>query len=261
ADARVIHHCADPPFDRWPRELPPVMIGLIQAAARSGASVIYADDPSVYGPVEGPISESLPDRPVGARARVRAGLAGLLLSAHRQGAVSAAIARAPDLFGPGVVRSALGRPMIEAAMKGLPVPVIGDPDQPHSLCFIRDHAAAMVALAERPDLHGRIWHTPCAPAVSLRTALETAGGRPVRLRRASRGLLLALGLADARLRAIREITYQFDRPFVLDTTALEEAAGLAPTPLERALAETRAAFRQAGRPRAARLSRRVGAVR
>ena len=55
--------------------------------------------------------------------------------------------------------------------------------------------------------------------------------------RFSLGGLPRLGVAGL-LRELREVLYQFERPFVLDSSAATETFGLQPTPMEEALATT-----------------------
>jgi nucleoside-diphosphate-sugar epimerase len=45
------------------------------------------------------------------------------------------------------------------------------------------------------------------------------------------------------MRELRETRYQFDRPYVLDSSAFETTFGVAPTPLDVALKETLAWWR------------------
>jgi nucleoside-diphosphate-sugar epimerase len=51
------------------------------------------------------------------------------------------------------------------------------------------------------------------------------------------------GALDKDLRELQGTRYQWERPFVLDSSATEAAFGLAPTPLDQALAETVAWWR------------------
>jgi nucleoside-diphosphate-sugar epimerase len=62
-------------------------------------------------------------------------------------------------------------------------------------------------------------------------------------------LVRGAGLAVPMLRELDEVWYQSDRPFVMDSSAFQSAFGLAPTPVEEALAQTVAAWR-AARPAA-----------
>ena len=51
-------------------------------------------------------------------------------------------------------------------------------------------------------------------------------------------LLRLAGLVSPGARQIPEILYQFDRPFVLDSTAAQKAFNLTPAPTDQALGET-----------------------
>jgi hypothetical protein len=44
ADGAVVYHAASAPYDRWPELLPPLMRGVLDGAAGSGASIVYADN-------------------------------------------------------------------------------------------------------------------------------------------------------------------------------------------------------------------------
>jgi uncharacterized protein YndB with AHSA1/START domain len=61
---------------------------------------------------------------------------------------------------------------------------------------------------------------------------------------AQQGMQSALDASLAKLKELAETAYQFDRPFVLDSSASEARLGLAPTPLEVGLKETVAWWRE-----------------
>jgi len=58
-------------------------------------------------------------------------------------------------------------------------------------------------------------------------------------------LLRLAGLLSPGAREIPEMRYQFDRPFVLDSTAAQQAFNLAPVSTDQALSETIRAMRAA----------------
>ena len=68
-------------------------------------------------------------------------------------------------------------------------------------------------------------------------------GHPVAVRPVPKLALRALGLVNPMLRGLAETAYQFDQPFVLDTTKYESAFGAAGTPLAAAVAATVAWYR------------------
>ena len=51
-------------------------------------------------------------------------------------------------------------------------------------------------------------------------------------------VLWASGLFSPMIRELRTTRYQFERPFVLDSTAATETFGLKPEPIDQALRET-----------------------
>ena len=51
-------------------------------------------------------------------------------------------------------------------------------------------------------------------------------------------VMQALGLFNPMMRELAEMTYEFDEPFVLDTTKYESAFGTTGTPLTAAVTET-----------------------
>jgi hypothetical protein len=60
-------------------------------------------------------------------------------------------------------------------------------------------------------------------------------------------VLRAMGLVSPLMRGLAEMAYEFDEPFILDTTKFESAFGTATTPLATAITDTVAWYRiQAG---------------
>jgi nucleoside-diphosphate-sugar epimerase len=171
------------------------MEGIIQGAAAAGARLVYGDNLYGYGPVDGPLTEDLPDRATGPNGRVRAQLAQTLLAAHRAGTVEATIGRASDFFGPQVRVSAMGERVFPAVLSGRPAQVLPDPDTPHTYTFVDDAAAALVTLGNRDPALGQVWHVPSAETPTTRRFVELVfeqAGQPPRLRVAPR---LAFGAA------------------------------------------------------------------
>jgi hypothetical protein len=68
-------------------------------------------------------------------------------------------------------------------------------------------------------------------------------GHPVGVRSVPKLAVRALGLVNPLMRELAEISYEFDEPFVLDTSKYESAFGAAGTPLADAIAATVAWYR------------------
>ena len=80
---------------------------------------------------------------------------------------------------------------------------------------------------------------PTSPAVTLRAAAtayaKMVGAPTPRAAPSARGVLRSAGLFIAEAREFVEMRYQFERPFILDSSAARKQFGLAPTSLDDAL--------------------------
>jgi len=244
--AAVVYHCVGLPYPRW-KEFPSIAAGIVEGAASAGARLVYADNLYAYGAVDRPMTEDLPLRAATTKGRIRAGIAHSLMSAHSAGKVRVAIGRASDFFGPFVTdAAAIGSRVFGRALAGKSARVIGDPDRLHTYTFIDDFGKALVTLGEREEALGKAWHVPSAPAMTTRRFVEhiyTALGRPAKLSAAPRFAIALLGLFDDNLREVREMLYQFERDFVMDSSRIESAFGLQATPPHEAIQQTLAWYR------------------
>ncbi|MBC7550439.1 MAG: NAD-dependent epimerase/dehydratase family protein [Cellulomonas sp.] len=237
--AGALYNCANPPYHRWPIDWPPLASSLLSAAERSGAVLVTVSNLYAYGPVPGPMTEDLPLAATGAKGRVRAQMWRDALAAHTAGRVRATEVRSSDYVGRGS-ESHLGRP-VPKLLRGRGVSVMRSADTPHTWTAVDDVARLLVTVAGDERAWGRPWHTPSNPPRTQREGLDdiarTAGLHPVKVSEHSPTLLRAMGLFSPMMRELPEVAYQFEQPFVLDSTAAEETFGLAPTPWEVVLKE------------------------
>jgi nucleoside-diphosphate-sugar epimerase len=244
--AACVYHCIGLPYPEWDR-FPAIAAGILEGAAFAGAPLVYADNLYMYGPVSGPMHEGLPHAAVTRKGRIRAEVAERILDAHNAGRVRAAVARGSDFFGPYATANAMmGTRVFGAALAGKTAQVVGDPDRLHSYTCLDDFANALLILGSREEGLGKIWHVPTAPATTTRefvAQVYRAAGRKPRLMAAGRGLLSLLGLFDRQVRELKEMLYQFERDFVLDSSRFERAFNVAPTPFSVSIPATLAWFR------------------
>jgi nucleoside-diphosphate-sugar epimerase len=91
-----------------------------------------------------------------------------------------------------------------------------------------------------------VWHLPGPQTVTTRALLDLVAheaGHPVGIRSVPKLALRLLGLVNPMLRELPEMAYEFDQPFILDTSKYESAFGAAGTPLKTAVAATVAWYR------------------
>ena len=232
AGAAVVYHAASAPYHRWPELLPPIMRGVLDGAASTGARIVYADNLYAYGPVKGPLTEDLPAHAPGPNGRVRANLADQLMGAHAAGTVRATIGRASDFYGPWGRQSMAGERLFDPALAGKTTRVLGDPDLPHTFTYLGDFARGLVTLGTHDEALGQVWHVPSAETLSTRAFARLvfeAAGRPLKLGAMPSVLLTVVAMVNPTLRAVREQQYQRDAPWVVDHSKFVRAFGLAVT--------------------------------
>lgn len=171
----------------------------------------------------------------------------MLLAAHSRGNVRAAIGRCSDYYGPAVVNSFTGADMFRSLLKGKRLMWTGDLDMPHSLTYIEDAARGLAMLGERDEALGQAWHIPSGEALTGRQFLQmafAAAGQPVKIGTYSRLSLTLSGMFMPLAREVIEMLYEFDAPFVMDSSKFVSAFGpFQVTPAREGLEKTIAWFR------------------
>ncbi|WP_066365402.1 NAD-dependent epimerase/dehydratase family protein [Herbidospora mongoliensis] len=234
--ADVIYNCVNPPYHRWPIDWPPMHAAMIRAAQESGAVLVILGNLYAYGPVTGPMTEDLPLAATHVKGRVRAEMWEQALAAG----IRTTEIRGSDYFGPGSTGEAyLTMQVIRPAAENRPVVVLSDPDVPHSWTYLPDVARALAVAGTDERAWGRPWHVPTSAPLTFREVAERValltGGRKPRIVKVPRAAFHALGWTSPKMKGLRETLYQFEAPFVLDSTDFEKTFGLSPTPVDEAL--------------------------
>ena len=246
AGAEVVHHCIHgSAYDArvWRAELPGAEQAVMDVAGEVGATVVFPESLYAYGPVPGPFTEDLPRAATQGKLGVRAELL-RARAAHPTTTVSVA---ASDFFGPRVRTSHAGERLVPTVLAGRTMRVVGSLDAPHSFTYVPDLAAAMVRAGDGAEPGDTFLHAPTAPPVTQRQLVEAvaaaAGVRVPRTAVLPVPVLRVLGRVSSTMRELAETGYQFDRPFVLDSSQSQARLGLVPTPWEEQVAATVAWWR------------------
>jgi nucleoside-diphosphate-sugar epimerase len=246
--ASVVYFALNPPYNKWPELFPRLQAGVLEGAAAAGAKLIAMENLYMYGPTHGrPLTEDLPYAANTRKGRVRARMSEELMEAHTSGRVQVAVGRASDFFGPRALASAAGEQVFGRAVEGKSAQVIGDPDQPHTYTYVPDIGKGLVILGEREEALGRAWHLPSPETLTTREFVEMIFeevGKPARIQAPPKIVLRTLGLFNAVLRETIEMHYEFDEPFVLDTSDFTRTFGDQATPLREAIQRTVRWYRQ-----------------
>ena len=242
AGASVIYQCLNAPYTDWPKRFPPLQRGVVAAAERHDALLVSLENVYGYGPTGGTaMTEDLPLAATTVKGRTRAAMTQELLAASDAGRVRIAIGRASDFFGAGAVDSSLGERVFGNAVAGKSADFIGNPDLPHTYSYVPDIAAGLATLGTDERAIGGVWHLPGPETVTTRELLQLVAvdvGHPVGVRVLPKLAVRALGVFNPTIRELVELSYEFEQPFVLDTSKYESTFGTSATPLKAAVTAT-----------------------
>ena len=219
-DAGVVFGCGGLGYGNWPEVWPPLMKGMLAGAEAAGARFVFMDNLYMYGPTEKTLTEDLPLTDYGKKPATRAAITRLWQEAHAAGRVQAAAVRASDFYGPGVTMAALGEYTFGAITKGRAAQCFGDVDLLHTYTYVPDVVRALVTVADADDeSFGQAWHVPNAPDRSTRELLQLfadAVGQPLKVKTLPGWLHTVLGVFISDLRELKEMMYEWNRPYRVD---------------------------------------------
>ncbi len=246
--AAVAYQCAQPHYWEWPQKFPPLQAAIIEGLAGSGTKLVIGENTYMYGDTGGrPLTEDLPYAATTRKGRVRAAMSEAALAAHKAGKVQVAMGRGSDFFGPWVLDSGFGDRVFYPALAGKGASFGGKLDLPHTATFIDDFGKALVILGERAEALGRAWHVPNArPQITQRQFAELVfaeTGHPVKASGMGKTMMRIGGIFVPGARETVEMMYEFDKPFVVDSSQFERAFGVKATPIAEAVKATVAWYR------------------
>ena len=246
--AAVVYQCAQPQYHEWVSKFPPLQAAILEGAAANGAKLIVGENLYMYGDTNGqPLHENLPYTACTRKGKVRGEMSDVLMEAHRAGKVRVAMARGSDFYGPGVLGSALGERTIVPLLQGKPAEVTGALDLPHTFTYISDFGEALAILGEHDEALGQAWHVPNAPTLTQRqlvTLLFDEAGLEPKFTVMGKLMLAMGGLFIPAAREMIEMAYEFEKPFIVDSSKFINAFGNNATSQDTAVKETIAWYRR-----------------
>jgi nucleoside-diphosphate-sugar epimerase len=242
-DAQVVYQAAQPNYTQWPEKFPLLQKSIIDGLTGSSTKLVLVENLYMYGDTNGkPMTEDTPYNAHTRKGRVRAEISVAAFNAHKEGRVRVTAGRGGNYFGPWGTDSTMGARAFYSLLRGKPAQLIGRTDIPHSHTYTKDFGRVLVILGERDEADGQAWHVPNdQPMMSqselVRMFAEEAGVEP---KIGSMGkLMMAIGgffIPEARESV--EMMYEFDKPFIVDSSKFEKAFGMKATPMREAIRET-----------------------
>jgi nucleoside-diphosphate-sugar epimerase len=238
--ATAIYQCAQPAYHRWREEFPGLQQAILNLAIENKAKLVAAENLYLYGDTNGkPMNESTPHNPCSKKGIVRSEMTTALFDAHSKGLVRLATVRGSDFFGPWEPIN--GEMIFKAALKKKAINMLGDLNQPHSFTYVKDFGRALATAGTDDRALGRAWHVPSGNPVTQNQLLGLISkqlGYALKARPSSKFILSIIGVFNPSVREVVEMLYEFNKPFIMESTAMEETFGLEATPFEQRIAET-----------------------
>jgi nucleoside-diphosphate-sugar epimerase len=216
--------------DLWPR----IMANTIEACKSAGARLIFFDNVYMYGRVEGAMTEETPFNPASKKGEVRAKIAQMLIGAWRSGSITAMIARCADFYGPGARTGIPNVIVFDLLARGRRAMWFAKCGMPHSFTYTPDAGEALARLAETESAWNQTWHMPTAPNPPTGGQFIEMAAREFHAQPKCRTVwpltMRLVGLVNPVVGEMREMVYQYDSPYIFDSSKYAKAFGFAGTP-------------------------------
>lgn len=214
----------------WPR----IMANTIEACQRAGARLIFFDNVYMYGRLEGAMTEETPFNPASKKGEVRAKVAQMLIDAWRSGSITAMIARCADFYGPGARTGIPNVIVFDLLARRRKAMWFANCRVPHSFTYTPDAGEALARLAGTEPAWNQTWHMPASPNPPtgeqfVAMAAKEFGAEP-KCRTVWPLTMRLVGLVNPVVGELREMVYQYDSPYIFDSSKYAKAFGFAGTP-------------------------------
>ena len=238
--AVAIYNCSNPPYHQWAKLWPPMAASFLAYAEKTGAVLVTCANLYGYGPVDVPMTESLPLNATGVNGKVRANMWIEAKALHDAGIIKATEVRGSDYVSASD-QSRVGARVLPKVLAGKPAQVLGAINLKHTWTYPLDVARLMKIVASDSRAWGKAWHVPSNEAKTQNevvSELAAAGGvKNPKLSSVPNMMWNLLASFNPLLKALKETAYQFQRPYILDDSAARQTFGMQPTPWNQILNE------------------------
>jgi nucleoside-diphosphate-sugar epimerase len=241
--AKVVFQAAQPNYNQWPEKFPLLQKSIIDGLTGSDTKLVLVENLYMYGEINGkPMTEETPYNAHTRKGRVRAEISKAAFKAHQDGRVRVTSARGGNFFGPWGTDSTMGARTFYPLLHGKPAQLIGRTDLPHSHTYVKDFGKALAILGERSEADGQAWHVPndmpnLTQGELVRMFAEEAGIEP-KISSMGRLMMWIGGFFIPEAKETVEMMYEFDQPFIVDSSKFETTFGTKATQMREAIRET-----------------------
>lgn len=241
--AAVVYQAAQPAYHQWIEKFPPLQNAIMEGLTGSGAKLVLVENLYMYGETGGaPLTESTPYNTRTRKGKLRAEMSQAAFKAHAAGKLRVTAGRGSDFFGPWGLGSTMGERVFYPLLEGKAANLVGKVDLPHTHTYTRDFARALVILGESAEADGQAWHVPNDhPRVTQRQMVKMiakAAGVETKFSAMGKWMMRLGGLFIPEAKESVEMMYEFNQPFVVDSSKFEQTFGMKATPLTESIRET-----------------------
>jgi len=246
--ADVVYQASQPQYHEWVEKFPPLQKSIIDGLTGSNTKLVVVENLYMYGETNGkPITEDLPYHAHTRKGKVRAEMSEAALTAHRTGKLRVVIGRASDYFGPWGISSSMGEIVFRRLLNGKSAQIAGSANMPHTHTYIPDFGKALVILGAHDEADGQAWHVPNdMPRITQGEMIQMIAeeaGVSAKIQPAGKFILSLMGLFMPEVKEIVEMLYEFEQPFIVDSSKFEKTFGMKATPMREAIKETLAWYK------------------
>jgi nucleoside-diphosphate-sugar epimerase len=241
--AKVVYQCSQPEYTQWQEKFPPLQQSIIAGVTDSNAKLVLVENLYMYGATNGkPMTEDMPHNAHTKKGKVRSAMSVVAFEAHKAGKVKVTAARGSDFFGAWGLPSSMGERAFYPLLQGKSAQLVGRNDIPHTHTYIKDFGKTLVVLGERDEADGQAWHVPndsprITQAEMIRMFAEEAGVEP-KMNGMGRMMMWTGGLFIPEAKETYEMMYEFEQPFIVDSSKFEKTFDMKATPMREAIKET-----------------------
>ncbi len=242
--AKVVYQASQPEYTQWPEKFPSLQKSIIDGLSGSEAKLVLVENLYMYGEVNGSsMTEDMPHNAHTRKGKTRSEMSKAAFEAHKAGKLKVTAARGSDFFGLwGLPTAAMGERTFYPMIAGKAASLVGNIDIPHTHTFIPDFGKALVILGERSEADGHAWHVPNDnPRVTQREMAKMIAdelGLPLKVSAMGKAMMWMGGLFIPEAKESVEMMYEFEKPFIVDSSRFEEIFGMKATPMKDAIKET-----------------------
>ena len=227
----------------WEEEWPIIMRNTIEACISNNAKLVFFDNMYAYDPDEiGHLTEKTALNPKSRKGLVRKEILEMLWAEVNAGKLTALVARAADFYGPNASNSFLNELVLKRMKNGKAPQWLYAGGKKHSFTYIPDAGKATAFLALQEDSYNQSWHLPTDKSYpsgnEITSIVNKELGTNFKLQVMPSWLVSTLGLFMSIMREIKELKYQTAEDYCFDSSKIEKAYGLKPTPIKDGLKES-----------------------